>query len=103
VIAFTTGCSYRRILEHWLSHACVVPDRVPELGTYHAIVACVAAGSGMAIVTRSVLRAVHAECEVAAYPLPERVAKARTMLVWRSGRHSVALDALRRELGRSRR
>lgn len=103
VIAFTTGCSYRRILEDWLSHSSVVPDRVLELGSYHAIVACVAAGSGLAIVPRSVLRAVHAESEVAVYPLPERVAKAKTMLVWRKGHHSVALDAMRKELSKLKR
>jgi hypothetical protein len=52
---------------------------------------------------RSVLRAVRAENEIAAYPLPERIAKARTMLVWRSGHQSVALDAMRRELERIQR
>lgn len=103
VIAFSTGCSYRRILEDWLGQAAVVPDRVLELASYHAIVACVAAGSGLAIVPRSVLRAVNAENEVAIYPLPDRVAKARTMLVWRNGHHSVALDAMRRELARPKR
>lgn len=103
VIAFTTGCSYRRILEDWLSHSSVVPDRVLELGSYHAIVACVAAGSGLAIVPRSVLRAVHAENEVAVYPLPDRVTKAKTMLVWRKGHHSVALDAMRKELSKLKR
>jgi DNA-binding transcriptional LysR family regulator len=103
VIAFTTGCSYRRILEDWLGMSSVVPDRVLELGSYHAIVACVAAGAGLAIMPRSVLRAVRAENEIAAYPLPERIAKARTMLVWRSGHQSVALDAMRRELERIQR
>jgi DNA-binding transcriptional LysR family regulator len=102
VIAFTTGCSYRRILEDWLAMSSVVPDRVLELASYHAIIACVAAGSGLAIMPRSVLRAVHAENEVAVYPLPERVAKAKTHLIWRSGHRSVALDAMRRELGRKR-
>jgi DNA-binding transcriptional LysR family regulator len=103
VIAFSTGCSYRRILEDWLSDSSLAPDRVLELGSYHAIVACVAAGSGIAIVPRSVLRVVHAENEVAAYPLAQRFAKARTMLVWRPEHQSVALDAMRRELGRVRR
>ncbi|EJL54360.1 transcriptional regulator [Rhizobium sp. CF122] len=55
VIAFATGCSYRRILEDWLSMSKVVPERVLELASYHAIVACVAAGSGVAIMPRSVL------------------------------------------------
>lgn len=98
VIAFATGCSYRRILEDWLGMAAIVPDRVLELGSYHAIVACVAAGSGIAIVPRSVLGAVRAENEVTILPLPARVARARTCLVWRAGHQSVALDALQREL-----
>lgn len=98
VIAFSTGCSYRRVLENWLGMASVVPERVLELGSYHAIVACVAAGSGIAIVPRSVLATVRADRDVAAFALPARIAKASTHLVWRSGHQSVALDALHREL-----
>lgn len=100
VLAFATGCSYRRRLEAWLGRGKVVPDRVMEYGSYHAIVACAAAGSGVAMVPRSVLRAVGAEDQVAVHPLPAHVASARTMLVWRRGHQSSALDALRRELGR---
>jgi DNA-binding transcriptional LysR family regulator len=103
VIAFTTGCSYRRILEDWLGTSSVVPDRVLELGSYHAIVACVAAGSGIAIVPRSVLRAVHAENEVNIINLPSRISKTQTQLVWRKGHSSVALDALCGELRRKTR
>ncbi|RQR25122.1 LysR family transcriptional regulator [Burkholderia sp. Bp9143] len=100
VIAFATGCSYRRILEDWLTACEVVPERVLELASYHAIVACVAAGSGIAIVPRSVLQAVHAESQVKVLPLPPNVARVRTYLVWTIGHHSVALDALRDELPR---
>ncbi len=102
VIAFTTGCAYRRRLEDWLAGADVVPDRVMEFGSYHAIVACVAAGAGIAIVPRSVLGAIAMKSEVAAYPLPARVSKAKTLLVWRQGHRSTALDAMRDELRRSR-
>ncbi|GAB3625613.1 putative LysR family transcriptional regulator [Pandoraea terrae] len=102
VIAFATGCSYRRILEDWLTTCEVVPERVLELASYHAIVACVAAGSGIAIVPRSVLQAVHAESQVKILPLPPKVARVRTHLVWRIGHHSVALDALCDELRRKR-
>lgn len=98
VIAFSSGCSYRRVLENWLGMGSVVPERVLELGSYHAIVACVAAGSGIAIVPRSVLATVRADRDVAVFALPARVAKAATHLVWRSGHQSVALAALRREL-----
>ncbi|WP_417583249.1 LysR substrate-binding domain-containing protein [Nitrincola sp.] len=100
VIAFATGCSYRRILEDWLAMLKVVPDRILELASYHAIVACVAAGSGIAIVSRSVLKAMHAEKQVKVLPLPPEIATTRTHLIWRSGHHSVILESLKGELRR---
>jgi DNA-binding transcriptional LysR family regulator len=99
ILGFTTGCSYRRRLEGWLGRSSIVAERVMEYGSYHAIVACTAAGSGVAVVPKSVLRAVGAQDEVAVHPLPASVAIARTMLVWRRGHASSALDALREELG----
>ncbi len=98
VLGFTTGCSYRRRLESWLGRSGVVAERVMEYGSYHAIVACVVAGSGIAVVPKSVLRAVGAEAQVAVHPLPSKVSRARTLLVWRQGHRSSALDALRQEL-----
>src|SRR5918999_1201630 len=98
VLAFTTGCSYRRRLEAWLGRAGTVAERVMEYGSYHAIVACAAAGGGVAVVPKSVLRATGMEALVSVHPLPAKIAHARTMLVWRRGHQSSALDALRAEL-----
>lgn len=98
LIAFATGCSYRRRLEMWLGDAKVMPGRVMEFGSYHAIVACVAAGAGIAIVPRSVLRVSLGASAVAAHRLPARVSTARTFLAWRRGHRSVALEALRAAL-----
>ena len=98
VLAFTTGCSYRRRLEAWLGRSSVVAERVMEYGSYHAMTACVAAGGGIAVVPKSVLAVVGAESQVAVHPLPAQVAKARTMLVWARGHQSAALGALRDEL-----
>lgn len=98
LIAFSSGCSYRRILEEWLGMSSVMPGRVLELASYHAIVACVAAGSGIAIVPRSVLGVVRADNEVAVFDLPPKVARARTFLVWRRGHQSVALEAMKQLL-----
>lgn len=95
LIVFSAGCTYRRILEAWLAAAGVVPGRVLELGSYHAIVACVAAGSGVGIMPRSVLEAVRAGDALTLCALPAPVARARTCLVWRRGHASVALEALR--------
>ena len=98
VLAFTTGCSYRRRLEAWLGRSSVVAERVMEYGSYHAITACVAAGSGIAVVPKSVLRAIGIEAQVAVHPLPTNIANSKTMLVWRRGHQSAPLDALRQEL-----
>jgi DNA-binding transcriptional LysR family regulator len=98
VLAFTTGCSYRRRLEAWLGRSSIVAERVMEYGSYHAIAACVAAGSGIAVIPRSVLRAVGVESQVAVHPLPANIANAKTMLVWRSGHRSAPLEAMRLSL-----
>ena len=95
VIAFAAGCSYRRRLETWLAGADVVADRVMEFQSYHAIILCVAAGSGIALVPRSVLAGANGAREVVVNPLPAAIARARTFLAWREDHSSVALDALR--------
>jgi DNA-binding transcriptional LysR family regulator len=98
ILAFATGCSYRRRLEAWLGRSNVVAERVMEYGSYHAIVACAAAGGGIAVVPKSVLRATGMEAQVAQHSLPAIVARAKTMLVWRRGGRSSALEALAAEL-----
>lgn len=98
ILAFATGCSYRRRLEAWLGRANVVAERVMEYGSYHAIVAGAAAGSGVAIVPRSVLRASGMQPQLAVHPLPAKIAQARTMLVWRRGHRSSPFEALRAAL-----
>jgi DNA-binding transcriptional LysR family regulator len=85
ILGFAAGCSYRRRLETWLQQQGISPERVMEYGSYHAIVACVAAGGGIALVPRSVLSKTGS-LQV------KRVCEARTFLVWRQ--RSSALDAL---------
>src|SRR3954471_12232402 len=95
VIAFTEGCSYRKRLEAWLATDQVQPERVLEFQPYHAIVACVAAGSVIAAVPRSVLEMTPAPQEVSVIPLPPMTARAKTHLAWRPAHRSVALDAFK--------
>ncbi|MGH7603051.1 MAG: LysR substrate-binding domain-containing protein [Gemmatimonadaceae bacterium] len=100
VIAFATGCSYRGRLERWLGSGNALPDRVLEFQSYHAIIACVAAGSGIAIVPRSVIETAAGGREIRITPLPRDIAKARTQLIWRTGHCSVALEAMKKLLTR---
>jgi DNA-binding transcriptional LysR family regulator len=95
VIAFSTGCSYRRRLEAWLDASRLQPDRVMEFQSYHAIIACVAAGSGIAVVPRAVLELTRAGRNVTMTALPPKFAKTRTQLAWRREHHSVALEAMK--------
>jgi DNA-binding transcriptional LysR family regulator len=98
VLAFATGCTYRRRLEAWLARAGMVPQRVMEYGSYHAIIACAAAGGGIALVPRSVLRVSGLKANVAVHTLPAQLAQVRTLLVWRRGERSSAFEALQKAL-----
>jgi DNA-binding transcriptional LysR family regulator len=91
LIAFSQGCSYRKRMEEWLGGA--MPERVLEFASYQAMIACVAAGTGYAIVPRSVLEALHATRSIRQHPLPKRFSHSRTHLVW-NGEPSPALRGL---------
>ncbi|VTU31199.1 HTH-type transcriptional regulator GltR [Variovorax sp. PBS-H4] len=99
LIAFAQGCSYRRVLEQWLGKGGVLPSRSLEFSSYQAMIACVAAGTGFAIVPLSVLKALRATADVRQHVLPERIRANRTHLVWR-GTPSVALARLIEMLGK---
>jgi DNA-binding transcriptional LysR family regulator len=98
MIAFAHGCSYRKRLEDWLGGENVGSGRVLEFGSYQGMIACVAAGTGFAIVPKSVLGALEAAGKVSQHRLPERIAANRTHLVWR-GQPSLALAGLIALLG----
>lgn len=70
------------------------PARVLELGSYHAIVACVAAGAGVAVAPHSVLELQPHTDNVAAHTIVE-FEGIDTLLAWRHGYASAALAALR--------
>lgn len=93
MIAFAQGCSYRKRLEDWLGTGNVMPERALEFASYQGMIACVAAGTGFAIVPKSVLLTLQATEKVNQHPLPKRVSTNRTHLVWR-GQASLALESL---------
>jgi DNA-binding transcriptional LysR family regulator len=84
LIAFPQGCSYRRRIEEWLGIANVMPERIMEFGSYQAMIACVAAGTGFAVVPKSVLDTLRATKSVRQHALPKRFSRNRTHIVWHS-------------------
>lgn len=97
LIAFERGCAYRTYVEKWYLEHGIRPARVLELGSYHAIVACVAAGAGVAVAPRSVLDLQHNADDIAVHSLGE-LGTIDTLLIWRRGHFSSALNALRESL-----
>lgn len=94
VIAFPNGCYYRRVLQRWLGERRLPTVRVLELGSYHAIIACVASGTGIALAPESVLETVQ-HTAVARHALPKVHSDVVTPLIWRVSGQSPALAALR--------
>jgi DNA-binding transcriptional LysR family regulator len=97
VIAFPPGCAYRRVLERWLGPGSLHGRRVLELSSYHAIVACVASGTGVAVMPESVLDVVNAT-QVQHHHLPRAHARVVTPLIWRRTDAPPAVVALRQML-----
>ncbi len=93
LIAFANGCSYRKRMEDWLGSSGVMPARTLEFASYQAMIACVAAGTGFAMVPQSLLLALRAASDVQQHELPARVRRNHTHLVW-SGTPSTALMRL---------
>ena len=93
LIAFANGCSYRKRLEEWLGSAGVMPARTLEFGSYQAMIACVAAGTGFALVPKSLLAALRASGDVRQHEVPARIRRNHTHLVWH-GAPSTALARL---------
>jgi DNA-binding transcriptional LysR family regulator len=91
ILAFSQGCSYRTRLEEWLAQDGVKPERVMELASYQAIIACAAAGTGCGLVPVSLLGALRASKDIRQHPLPDKFGLNRTHLIW-TGEPSPALQ-----------
>jgi DNA-binding transcriptional LysR family regulator len=94
LIAFPEGCTYRRVLQRWLGRESLGTLRVLELNSYHAIVACVASGTGIALVPESVLDTMP-NTHVLRHAIPKAQTHITTPLVWRRGEIAPPVLALR--------
>ncbi len=97
IIAFPKGCAYRRRIFDWIGGE-GRPWQTLELASYHAIVACVASGTGIALVPSSVLRTINPKKAVKVHILPPKVSKTTTQLIRRRTNYSKALSAFVRLL-----
>ena len=100
MIAFEHGCPYRKRLENWYARHGEMPERTVELGSYHAMLGCVVAGMGIALLPRSVLTTFPESKRLAVHRLPPGENRSSTVLIWRKGAGSPNIAALREILSR---
>lgn len=89
---FRQGCTYRAYLERYFSDQ--QPLILQEVGSYHAVLACVAAGTCISVLPRSVLQLQQASPAIVAIPL----GSIATYLIWRENQHSSAVLQLQHAL-----
>jgi DNA-binding transcriptional LysR family regulator len=95
IIAFEHGCPHRKRLEDWYARRGEMPERTIELGSYHALLGCVVAGTGVALLPRSVLSTFPDSKRLSVHALPRGENRAETVLIWRKGAGSPNIQALR--------
>jgi len=93
VFTFRRGCSYRMRLEAWFSHYHATMGRAMEIESYQGMLACVIAGSGVALMSESMLASLPGRESVAAHFLAEPFVGATTWLMWRKGMLGANLNA----------
>jgi DNA-binding transcriptional LysR family regulator len=94
MIAFEHGCPHRKRLEDWYAARGEMPERTIELGSYHAMLGCVVAGMGAALLPRSVLTTFPESQRLSVHALPAGESRATTVLIWRKGAGSPKIQAL---------
>jgi DNA-binding transcriptional LysR family regulator len=102
MIAFEHGCPHRKRLEDWYATRGEQPRRIIELGSYHAMLGCIVAGMGVALLPKSVLSSFPESRRLSVHALPRGQNRARTVLVWRKGAGSPKVQALASILGGAR-
>lgn len=94
IIVFEHGCPHRQRLENWYASRREMPERVIELGSYHAMLGCVVAGMGIALVPKSVLTTFPERKRLSVHHLAPAENRAQTVLVCRKGAGSANVKAL---------
>ncbi len=99
IISIAGDAFYKSRLSAWLGSLGVLPSRVMEFPSYRAVIACVSAGAGIAMVPRSATESVAEQAAIQVSNLPAKYAQADTYLISRMDNASQALSALQYHLG----
>jgi DNA-binding transcriptional LysR family regulator len=94
IIVFEHGCPHRKRLEEWYASRREMPERTIELASYHAMLGCVVAGMGIALIPKSVLTTFPERKRLSVHLLARTENCAQTVLIWRKGAGSANIRAL---------
>ncbi len=94
-IVFQIGCSYRQRLETLLAEMGIVTAKPLEFGSLDAIISCVSAGVGIALLPKGIVASAWQEGRVAVHELPPERSLVDTLFVRRKDAYtSSAMVAL---------
>ena len=95
ILVFEQGCPHRKLLELWYEQLGEIPHRIVELGSYHAMLSCVIAGMGAALLPQSVLTTFPEAKRLKVHQLPKAMNHLETKLIWRKNFYSPNIEAFK--------
>lgn len=97
ILVYSTGCSYREVLQRWLLSSGYTQPVIMEFGTLEAILGGVAAGLGISLLPKTVTRKHEAEGAVLTHAIPAMFSSIKTEFIVR--KDSFISSALRAFIG----
>ncbi|WP_282942261.1 LysR family transcriptional regulator [Paenibacillus sp. RC67] len=82
-LVFHKGCSYRAKLEHLLLDEGLSPVKFMEFGSFEAIIGCVGAGLGIALLPRSIINEAEQQGRIRCHEISRKHAMVKTVFVRR--------------------
>ncbi|WP_240417663.1 LysR family transcriptional regulator [Paenibacillus periandrae] len=83
ILVYSTGCSYREVLNQWLSSISITQPIIMEFGTLEAIIGCVSAGLGISLLPKSVINKHESEGSVRTHAIPDSYRHMQTEFITR--------------------
>lgn len=94
LLAFEPDCPHRQRLEAWCLRDEMAPRRIVEVGSYHAILGCCAAGMGVALIPAAVLETYTERARLSEHRLKGVFRTVKIRLVWRKDAPQPKISAL---------
>lgn len=85
-LVFVKGCNYRSRLEQWLESLGIEHATPLEFGSFQAILGCVSAGMGIALLPESVVRQYEDNFSIRSHAISPQMGRVNTLIVWHKNR-----------------